>query len=381
MNSERYGDIENMVVSLKMATPKGTIETLSVPRTAAGANINEIILGSEGTIGIITEAVVKVHKLPAIKEFIAFMFSSFGVGVDAIAKMVEREAKPSLVRLYDEEETQLMVAMKKSMPGHSFHDTTEDYIKKIASFYMKYVKGFERDKMSICIIGFTGNSKAVIDLHKSIVTNIFKEYKASPLGSSPAWSWYEKRYDLPLVRDFILSHGLWVDVVETATNFTTAIPLWKDVKSSITKSFDSEGQISWVGCHLSHTYHSGSCFYFHFAGALLDDQQKQQDQYLRGKQAAVDAILRSKGTLTHHHSIGYEHIPWMRKQLRTPQALALLRSIKNCLDPKNICNPGKLLPEPNEGGDDEREVKSEEAIKYLYNLLGREKVKLLKGKL
>jgi len=172
-----------------------------------------------------------------------------------------------------------------------------------------------------------------------------------------------------LVRDFILNHGLWVDVVETSTNYPNAIALWKDVKSSIIKVFENEKLISWAGCHLSHTYHSGSCFYFHFAGPLLDDPQRQMDIYLKAKKAAVDAIMRSKATLTHHHSIGYEHTPWMRRQLKTPVALNLLRAIKNYLDPKNICNPGKLLPELNEGNDDEREVKSEEALKYLFEIM------------
>jgi len=145
---------------------------------------------------------------------------------------------------------------------------------------------------------------------------------------------------------------MWVDVAESSMSWPNIMSLWKDTKDAIANAITDLGSPAWVGAHISHTYKNGVCVYFHFASILLEDDS-DLDIYLAAKKAATAAILKNGGALSHHHGVGFEHVPFMSKQF-DETSLKLLRSMKRTLDPKNICNPGKLLPpEGKEDVDDQ----------------------------
>jgi len=350
MQSDKYGDIEDMCLSIKVVTPSGTMTTPMVPRNGSGPTLKHLFVGSEGTLGVITQAVMRVHPLPEVKTFAAFLFPEWEKGVAAIHTSVREEAAPAMIRLYDADETQLSFSMRPATG--KVMTLISDAIKA----FLERFKGFDLKRVSMMIVGYEGSATAV-RLQQRQLKAIAHRHQGVSLGSGPGRSWYDKRYDLPLLRDLLLDHGMWVDVAESSMTWSNVLPLWRDVKTSLKNHFSEHGLPSFVGAHISHTYPTGVCVYFHFATMQRssdsptseDDEGKSyasdEDMriYTAAKRLATQAILRNGGALSHHHGVGFEHVPFMGLYHDSP-SLHLLRSLKASLDPKDICNPGKLLP-------------------------------------
>jgi len=280
-----------------------------------------------------------VHLLPPARDIRAFLFPSWESGVAGVEAVTKSGVSPSLMRLYDPDETQLSFHMKPR--SSAFMGFVSEAIKQ----YVQRVKGFDIMAACLLVVAFEGK-KDVVSFQRRSVSATLRHYGGFPLGPAPGRSWYEKRYDLPLLRDLLLDHGLWVDVAESAMTWSALIPLWRDVKQSLNNYFESQGIHCFVGAHISHTYPTGACVYFHFAAPQAESKENpalDMQCYTQAKKLATQAILRNGGALSHHHGVGYEHIPFMGHYLDWG-SLLLLRSLKTCLDPKDICNPGKLLP-------------------------------------
>ncbi|EAN94772.1 putative alkyl-dihydroxyacetone phosphate synthase [Trypanosoma cruzi] len=333
--SNKYGDIENMLLAMKVATPIGVVET-PVTSRPCGVDLNAMFTGSEGAFGIITEATVKIERIPEVRHFEGWMFPSFEVAFSAFHTCTRKGVHPCTMRLYDEEETRF-----------SFAASTDDsligsLISKGLKKYLEKIKQWDLRKLSLVIVGFEG-TKAQTRCQRSELSVIFKEFGAVCLGSKPGVSWMEKKYDLPYLRDLALSHSLWADVFETSVLYCDAIRCWRAVKESFANVMKENGRTGWIGCHSAHQYRFGCCLYFTFIGAQHDENDMKL--FLQIKQRAMEAMLSHTGNLTHHHGIGYEHVPWMQRYNGKIGFEAIMR-FKNALDPRNICNPGKLLPSP-----------------------------------
>lgn len=344
MQSDKYGDIEDMCLSLKVVTPGvGTITTPFVPRNGSGPALKHLFIGTEGVMGVITQAVMRVHKIPAKQEFHGILFPSFEHGVAAIHTMVRKESHPAMVRLYDPDETRLSFHMKPK--SSKLVSAFSELLKK----FLERFKNFDLQNICLMIVGVEGEVDNV-NFQKKKVFKIAKEAGGFWIGQGPGKSWHEKRYDLPMLRDLLLEKGLWVDVAETAVSFSNLLLLWKDVKESVLDAFKERNAPGWIGAHISHTYTSGVCIYFHYASVQQldkkDDVHGEEDLsiYLDAKKAATTAILRNNGALSHHHGVGYEHVPFMSRYIGK-SSIKLLSDIKKTLDPASVCNPGKLLPE------------------------------------
>eukprot|EP01087_Luapelamoeba_hula_P008322 TRINITY_DN2079_c0_g1_i1.p1 TRINITY_DN2079_c0_g1~~TRINITY_DN2079_c0_g1_i1.p1 ORF type:complete len:612 (-),score=68.00 TRINITY_DN2079_c0_g1_i1:25-1860(-) len=337
MQSDKYGDIEDMCVSIKIVTPAGgTITTPPVPRNGSGPSLKHFFIGAEGTLGIMTQAVMRVHRKPSVVDFQAFLFPTWEDGVASIHQVVRKEVKPAMIRLYDPDETQLSFNMKPA---------SSKFVSLVSSLiqgYLTKVKGYNTMNICLMIVGYEGENEAV-KWQKKMTMPIFRSYSGFAVGSAPGKSWHEKRYDLPLLRDLLLDHGLWVDVAESSMSWSNLLPLWRDVKQSLNDFFEDQGLPCFVGAHISHTYETGACVYFHFATTLDSNAQEDLELYTKAKKAATQAILRNGGALSHHHGVGFEHIPFMGHYMDWG-SLQILRAMKHSLDPKDICNPGKLLP-------------------------------------
>eukprot|EP00668_Euglena_longa_P015404 GGOE01019483.1.p1 GENE.GGOE01019483.1~~GGOE01019483.1.p1 ORF type:complete len:596 (-),score=136.57 GGOE01019483.1:229-2016(-) len=334
--SNKYGELEDMVVSLKVVTPMGTVITPCNPR-AVGPDINELFMGSEGTLGIITEATVKAHPKPPKRITVGWLFPSFPAACEASQEMVQKECVPTIMRCYDTAETELSFAMK------SEEGVLKHWLSKGIKQYLVRYKGFDMAEISLVIIGFDGHTDAIA-LQQAKVKSICERHNGFCVGTSAGENWQRKKYDLPLVRDFLLEHGMWADVLETSVVYSKAIALWQDVKESMKRFWQDLNQPFWIGCHMAHQYQVGACLYFTFGGVQRD--RTDINTFLQLKQVATEAILRNGGSLTHHHGVGYEHVPWMHR-FHNKGGMDLLQSMKRSLDPKGICNPGKLLPPPN----------------------------------
>lgn len=332
MQSDAYGKIEDMVVSIKMVTPSGTIITKAVPSSSAGPDLNRIMLGSEGILGVITEATMRVHKTPAIKDYRGYLFKSFEDGVRGIEECLDCGFAPSMIRLQDSGESELAFNMKA--PKHGL----EGWIQNRVTGWLRF-RGYTQP--CILIVGFEGEEKSVAVARRS-AAGILKRHGGFSLGTSVGNTWSKDKFNIPYLRDYIMDYGCMADVAETSTLWSNVLPLYAGTVEAVKARFRQEGGTGYIGCHISHTYKTGACLYFTFAAR--QPKGKEIEHYYGYKRLVTDTIMSLGGTLSHHHAVGTEHRPWMGQEV-SPAGLQALHALKTSLDPKHILNPGKLLPE------------------------------------
>lgn len=329
--STGYGRIDDLVESVSCTTPTGILRTRDVPATAAGPSLRELVVGSEGALGVITAATLRVRPLPELRHYEAWSFSSFEEGAEAYRVMEQAGASPDVARLSDEEETRLSKALAYS--GSAAERLGESYLR---------IRG-QRDGC-LAFTGYEGTPDDVARRRKR-AAGLLRASGAVSLGQWPARSWLKGRFSAPYLRDDMLGRGAMIETLETASTWSNLHVLYRAVKKTLTSALASRGTPPRVMCHVSHLYRSGASLYFTFlarqeAGAELD-------QWRAAKRAAGDAILANGGTITHHHAVGADHAPWMTHEVGE-LGIEVLRAAKERLDPKGIMNPGKLIPEPSQ---------------------------------
>lgn len=334
MLSNKYGDIVDLLVSATLVTPIGTIAKTIVPATSAGPDFNHLIAGSEGNFGIITEATIHIFKLQKKTIFKSFLVPSFELGAGIVEQFVEHNCLPALVRVLDAEETGLSAStVKKSAYFRSL-------LGKIIKTYITKIKHFNMSQACFMFLKFVGDKQEVAYQWQKVKT-ICDKAGAFALGSGPAQAWDEGKYDLALLRDLVVKNGVITDACETATIWSNVIPLYNKTKEAMTAAIKKYTDMAWVGCHISHTYRHGACLYFLFACA--EKKGAEIEQYLAVKNAATATFATAGGTISHHHSVGRLHQPYLATEI-SAKGIYLLQKIKNIFDPKQIMNPGKLIP-------------------------------------
>jgi alkyldihydroxyacetonephosphate synthase len=333
MQSDKYGKIEDMVIALRMVTPAGVLATRIVPKSSNGIDVNHLCIGSEGTLGVITEATMRVHPRPGARRTHGYLFLNFEAGVQAMHECVRKECVPSMVRLSDPDKTALSLSFRPPSSRLS------QAVTKVMKGYLK-VKGFDSARTCLMLSTFEGTKSGVARLH-SEVTAIYRRFGAFDLGPGSGKSFESTKYDFPHIRDFLLDRGVTSDVSETSTIWSNIIPLYQGATSALRGAIAQSGVRPWVGCHISHTYHSGASLYLTFACKQQDGKEMQQ--YLRAKRAAQQSFMDHGATLSHHHAVGTEHLPWLSDDI-SPVGVLAVAAIKGGLDPDNIMNPGRLRP-------------------------------------
>jgi alkyldihydroxyacetonephosphate synthase len=332
MQSDRYGKIEDMVLSVRMATPAGTVETLAVPKASNGIDVNHLCIGSEGTLGIITEILLNVHRLPACKETYGYLFPSFGSGVQAMYRCQRENCIPVLTRLNDPAKTALSFAYR------STQRFLQHQAGRMVKFYTEKIRKMDLKNACLMIVGFEGDRDSFVRDRRH-AASIYRTFGAVPLGAGAGRAFQQGKYDFPYLRDFMLDRGVMADVSETSTLWSKLLPLYESSRHAIQGAIDTEGQPGLVGCHVSHSYHAGASLYFTFGFRAKPGDEL--GQYLRIKKAAEDSFLQRGATLSHHHAVGYEHLPWLERDVSTA-GLTAIEALKSGLDPSGVMNPGKL---------------------------------------
>ncbi|HEY5338817.1 MAG TPA: FAD-binding oxidoreductase, partial [Rhizomicrobium sp.] len=333
--SGRYGRADAWLVSAKLATPRGLLTTEDFPASSAGPRITDLVLGSEGIFGIITEATFKIRPAPAVSDYRGFLFRDFVSGAAAIRRAAQERLPFAMLRLSDAEETRFyraygMAGKSKGLGG------------RIADAYLR-VRDFGAGA-SAMIAGFEGDAADVGRSRKRFEA-IAKELGAMSLGTGQGERWLQGRFHGPYLREPMMDRGLGVDTLETATSWSNLDGLYAAVKktleNSIRETAPRPGARGIVTCHISHSYTDGASLYFTyiFPRALHGDIA----QWQAIKRAATDAIVAHGGTISHHHGVGEDHLPWMEQE-KGALGVEVLRAIKTTLDPKGILNPGKLIP-------------------------------------
>lgn len=341
--STRYGKAEKWLVSVKLATENGLWTTEAFPASAAGPNLNQMILGSEGTLGIITEATIKLHHTPEVKDYRAYLMKDFTSGAKAMREMCQAEVPLAMARLSDADETRFFQAFAASSASKSIAGKLKSILQKSA---LKS-RGFS-NQPCLLMIGIEGDTETT-DYGRKASAAIAKKNGALALGRKPGDAWYHGRFNSPYSRDPMMDRSLGVDTLETSTNWSNIEHLYTVVCESLAtttrQGAPGTGARGIVMTHISHVYPDGASLYFTFV--FPRDLENEVEQWLKIKTAASNVIVTNGGTISHHHGIGTDHAPWMEAE-KGPIGLSLLAAVKNDLDPKGILNPGKLISTPKE---------------------------------
>ena len=337
MQSDKYGKIEDMVIALRMVTPSGTIVTRTVPNTSNGIDVRSLCVGSEGILGVITEVTVQVHRLPEYKMFEGWLFPDFESGIKAIHECMRLGVMPVITRLNDPGKTALSAAFKKPESG------LKSKISALVKWYLRAIKGFDFNQCCMMTTAYEGDYDT-FHMQRRESSHIFRKHDGFCLGEGPGKSFQEAKYDFPHVRDYLMDRGVMGDVSETSTTWDNLLNLYSKTLSNIDQAIRNTGVDPWVGCHISHNYHTGASLYFTFGCRQIEG--RELEQYLYIKKAAEDSFMENGGTVSHHHAVGTEHLPWIEEDL-SPAGVKAVKAIKDGLDPNGVMNPGKVIP-----GDD-----------------------------
>ena len=335
MQSDKYGKIEDMVISVRMVTPEGVLESRAVPKSSNGINVNHLCIGSEGTFGVITEATMQVHLQPESRSVQGFLFPQFEGGIEAMHECVRQECMPAMVRLNDPDKTALSLAFRPPASGFS------RIAGRLFKGYLR-AKGFALPQACLMLTAFEGSRTRVAGQSRR-VQDIYRKYGAVNMGATAGKSFEATKYDFPYIRDFLLDRDVSTDVSETSTVWSNILPLYRQTISRIRSTIAESGVQPWAGCHISHTYQSGASVYFTFG--FRQQSEREMEQYLRVKRAVQQSFMDGGATLSHHHAVGTEHLPWLAADISAVGVQAIA-AIKRGLDPRNIMNPGRLQPSP-----------------------------------
>jgi alkyldihydroxyacetonephosphate synthase len=310
-SSAGYGRFDAMVVGLTAATPTGSLDLGSAPANAAGPDLRQLLLGSEGAFGVITSVTVRVRRAPDATAYEGWRWPSFDAGADAMRTLAQAGLLPTVLRLSDEFETAINLADPSSIGGAD-------------------------DPGCLMITGYEGTA-AQVAARRDAVTAALTGLGGTPLGTGPGEKWVQGRFHAPYLRDALLDHGVLVETLETATFWSDRERLYADVRGALTRAL---GEGALVLCHVSHVYETGCSLYFTVAARQDEDPIAQ---WQAAKAAASDAIIAAGATITHHHAVGTDHRPWFAEEVGEV-GVRVLRAVKAELDPAGILNPGVLIP-------------------------------------
>lgn len=310
-SSAGYGRFDSLVVGLSVVTPIGTLEVGSSPANAAGPDLRELVMGSEGTFGVVTGVRVRVRAVPAVTHYETWRFDDFAAGTAALRTLAQAQLLPTVLRLSDEAETALNLARPAEV-------------------------GTTTSGGCLVVVGHEGTAEAVA-ARRTAVSAVLTGLGAEPQGEEGGRAWVHGRFDGPYLRDALLDVGVLVETLETVAFWSRLPEVYDAVRAALAAAL---GDRTLVLCHVSHVYETGASLYFTVAAPQSGDPV---EQWLAAKAAASDAMLAAGASITHHHAVGRDHKPWLAREIG-PVGVEILRAVKHRLDPTGILNPGVLIP-------------------------------------
>ena len=324
--SSGYGRFDALVSSVRLLAPARGLRTLETPHTAAGPALRELVIGSEGVLGVIPDVTVRVRPAPRVRRYEGWMAESFEAGAEIVRAMAQGAGLPDVIRVSDEEETEGSLALSgpRGVAGALFGG---------------YLGLRRRRGGALVIVGLEGDGESVAR-RRAIAARALRAGGAAYIGAAAGRSWEHGRYQGPYLRDTLMNMGALVETLETSHSWARLGELHAAVGTAIRAALAAQGTPGLVFCHLSHAYPDGASLYFTFIARAR--RGEEIEQWRAVKRAASDAIVAAGATITHHHAIGCDHVPYMEAEVGKT-GLEVLRAVKEQLDPQGIMNPGKLL--------------------------------------
>jgi alkyldihydroxyacetonephosphate synthase len=315
--SSGYGRFEDMVEGVRLATPVGEWRLGGAPASAAGPDLKQLVVGSEGAFGVITEVALRVRPRPEVERYEGFVVDGWERGSAVVRELAQRRVLADVTRLSDVDET----AVSLALGGGWKVNALKGYLK---------ARGVREPCM--LILGWHGASKREVGRRRA---EALRGVKALSLGKVLGEAWRHGRFNGPRQRDALMELGVCVETLETATHWSKVSELRAAVREALV---DALGDCV-VMCHISHAYETGASLYFTALAAR--DAADPIGQWQVAKAAASEAIT-GLGTISHHHAVGADHVPYLEAEIGG-LGLDVLASVKRTLDPTGVLNPGKLL--------------------------------------
>jgi len=330
--SLHYGRIENMFAGGSIETLAGTLEIPTIPASSAGPDIREMILGSEGRMGIITEVVVRVTKLPEEESFQVVFFPSWEIGLQAARELIQQRIALSMVRLSNPLETTSLLYMGAG-------DDSSGVVALEAALAEKGI-GAGKVMMTFGVTGSARHCEVAKEMALDHCTSLGGLADQAGLGDR----WAHGRFRAPYLRDPLGSAGYAVDTMETAVDWSKLSQAVENIESAIRNGLADEGEQVHTYTHLSHVYGQGSSIYTTYLFRLGDSYGQAMERWHKLKAAGANQIVASGGTISHQHGVGRDHRDYLVAE-KGDLGLAAINSLCQLFDPDSQMNPGKLLPD------------------------------------
>lgn len=327
--SYHYGRIEDHFAGGRLETPRGTIELPPLPASAAGPDLRHLLLGSEGRLGLISEAAVRIHPLPKAEGFYGVFFRDWEQGAAAVRAAAQAGLGVSMLRLSDplETATTLLLSGKDSLIAWADRGLR----------LLRYGEG-----RCLLIYGVTGEPGRVRRTRRE-ANALFRGYGGLFTGETIGKTWQRSRFRSPYLRNTLWDIGVAVDTLETALPWSGIVPAAAAITAAIRGAFETHDERVHVFAHLSHAYPDGASIYVTFLFRRTPDPDHLLERWKAAKTAASQAILAHGGTISHQHGVGTDHRPYLAAE-KSELGLETLEAARRSLDPDGLLNPGKLLP-------------------------------------
>lgn len=327
-SSAGYGRFDERVLGVRLATPAGTLELGRAPKSAAGPDLRQLVLGSEGVLGVITSLTLAVDPVPEHRVYEGWMVPSLAAGSALLRRLVQDGPRPTVLRLSDEAETAMGLARPLEMGSGSGSRSRSGGDSGSGA----------PEGGCLAIVGWEGRYEEVEERRRATGEILLTAGGEVVSGAGDGWA--SGRFRGPYLRDALLDAGALVETLETVT-FWSALPrLYAAVGDALRTTLSELGTPPAVLCHISHVYGTGASLYFTVACAQLEDPIAQWEA---AKAAASEAILSAGGSITHHHGVGADHRDLYPREVGA-LGVEILRAVKRTLDPQGILNPGVMLP-------------------------------------
>uniref|UniRef100_A0AAX7UNJ5 Alkylglycerone-phosphate synthase n=1 Tax=Astatotilapia calliptera TaxID=8154 RepID=A0AAX7UNJ5_ASTCA len=338
MKKNIYGNIEDLVVHIKMVTPQGVIEkSCQGPRMSTGPDVHHFIMGSEGTLGVVTEVTMKIRPMPEYQKYGSVVFPNFEMGVACLREVARQRCAPASIRLMDNEQFKFGHALKPQVS--SIFTSFLDGLKK---FYITKFKGFDPNRLCVATLLFEGDREKVLQ-HEKQVYDIAAKFGGLAAGEDNGQRGYMLTFVIAYLRDLGMDYYVIGESFETSVPWDRVLDICRNVKARIVRECKDKGvQFPPLStCRVTQTYDAGACVYFYFAFNYrgLSDPVHVYEQV---EHAAREEILANGGSLSHHHGVGKLRKEWMRETISSV-GMGMLRSVKDYVDPNNIFGNRNLL--------------------------------------
>jgi alkyldihydroxyacetonephosphate synthase len=328
--SLRYGRIEALFHAGRLATPRGPLAVGGHAASSAGPDLREAVLGSEGRLGLLSEATMRVRPLPEREDFHAIFFPSWDLGLHATRELAQAGAALSMLRLANASETETQLAL---VDGHAS-------ALRWLGRYLR-LRGIGDAGRCLLLVGITGSANETRTARRTLL-EVARAAHGVHAGTPIGKAWAKNRFHGPYLRNALWDAGYAVETVETCVAWQRATDAMAAIERAGRETFAADGERVLALTHLSHVYRSGCSVYTTFVFRRAGDPDAELARWRRLKAAASAAVHAAGGTISHQHGVGADHLAYLPAE-KGALGMGLVRAMARELDPDAMMNPGKLF--------------------------------------